>query len=648
MYMHLFLDIKGKTDHTVQLELHNFFKTDHHVIERDAVIWALEMYSKQRRHLRDLTVLKLLMTGCRDIKQVLELFHYSNALRESIYHYMLDMKVCLYFQQDLGVKFSMETWGKKDVDGITPLMRAMAVYERDHLMMLKDEEEKQKNSENEVDDMKEEGMMIESEISTQETMDEMKTNDEAVKFLEWILHQCCINNAQRLWLIYQCAQDGENVLDKTSGAVQRRLIEEVESMLSDKKDLDLDSLIPIWLFALKESDIDLAKRLLKLVKNDSDRLELVGCRNELGRSPILAAALSGDLKTFRFLENEFNVDLQRFIEERDHKGRTVMHYAVKSGSREMVKEVLSLYMDGPEEIQYADLMISALKDEMGSTPFSYFLRKNGSSEMTQYLMNRFDDKAREEQRMREAATSTTMKHSRKVTVAEKVPFAPKDYRSQSSVGSIKHNIDEKLTMLFAKSKNGEIPLIEEYAVEANMPMEIVSDYVYEFISSIKENEVQEDKVELMGYCLLFAAQREAMARMQLIIEKIGDNNDVLDRVLRIRNQSNHDALYRLVATGNVRQFSWLLSVVPDDHVCLYSESFLRGDTVFMRLLEMGQLSLAEKLLSKISDNAVKLNLIETKRFKRINGGGSALDIATMKKREPVIQWINEQIQEAKQ
>lgn len=292
-------------------------------------------------------------------------------------------------------------------------------------------------------------------------------------------------------------------------------------------------------------------------------------------------------------------------------------------------------------------MIETLKDEMGSTPFSYFLKENGSSEMTLYLLNRFDDKAREEQRMREAVTSASGAHGkRKVTVTEKSPFAAQEFRSQSSVGSVAQNIEDKLNVLFGKNKNGEIPLIEEYAASdgVHMPMDIVSDCVYEFISSIKE--VHRDNVEMVGCCLLFAVQRGAMARIKLIIDKIGKDQDMRDQVLSIRNLSNHDALYRLVATGNMRQFSWLLERVPNDHSCLYSRSLLRGDTTFMRLLEAGQLSLAERLLKKISDNAVKLKLLRTKRVKRIEGGGSALDIAKRKKIEPVIEWITEQMEEA--
>ena len=566
-----------RTEYSVPLNANNFFKRNQHVIERSAVIWALEVYSKQSKQQRDLSILKLLMKGCRDFKQLMNLFHYSNALNESIYHYSLTKEVCIYFEEELGVEFSIKMWGMQDSDGVTPLMRAMTLHENDQY------------------DTKENMTQIQSGMAGRTTINDIRTNDKAVDFLGWVLTKCCINDEQRLWLIYRTANNGESVLDKTSGAVQRYLINLVVSMLESEENLDLESLIPIWLFSLKKSNIDLAKRLLGLVKDDSDRLELVSCRNEFGWSPILTAALSGNVKTLRFIEDTFQVNLQNFIDHRDHRGRTVMHYAVRSGSREMVKELLTLYM---EETQYGDLMIAALKDENGNIPFSYFLKENGSPEMMLYLLNRFDDKQREEQRMRETVTSASGRYAnRKVTVTERAT-QQLEYRCQSSVGSLARNIDDKIAMLFAKSKNGEIPLIEEYAVDMDMQMGIVSDYVYEYISSIKT--VGYDNFEMVGYCLLFAAQRAEMTRMQLIIEKINGNDEMLREVLRIRNMSHHDALYRLVVTGKMRLFAWLLGEVPDDHECLFSQSLLRGDTTFMRLLEMGQMSeVTEALVSTL-------------------------------------------------
>jgi len=651
-----------KTDYGVPLDVNNYFKTDEQVISRDAVIWALEKYSQSDKHLRDLTVLKMLMEGCKDIKQVLKLFHYSNTLGESIYHYILTLEVCRYFESTLGVEFSKETWGKKDNAGSTPLMRAMTVYERDHRLLLEEDERKKKmekessrrtnasfmlkkygSSDTTNNEDSEEDIEMGRGRENEEIEHDVRTNDDAVEFLEWVL-KCCDNDAQRLWLIYQSADDGESVLDKISGAPRRFLIQQVLSILKrrkvEKQKVDLDSLMPIWLFALKEANTELAAKLLEMVPDDSYQLQLISGRHVNGGRTILAAALSGNIKILRFLDENFKDKLSRFIDESDMLGRTALHYAVKSGSREMVGEILKMYLDivdapgiASQQTSYSEL-IEGLRDDLGDTPFSYFLKENGSPEMCLYLLNRFDDKARKDQQMRDAATSATGRG--RVTITD-----IHDAQPQSSVGSLARNIDEKMGMLFSRNPNTrEIPLIEEYAAEMDMPMDIVSDFVYEYMVNL--HEVDMSTYEMVGYCLLFEVQREeSMARIQMIIEKV-KGSDMLDDVLQVRNQSNHDALYRLAATEKLREFAWFLDEVPNDHECLWTRSLHRGDTAFMRLLDAGQKTLAKKLLDKITNKEKRLMLITMRREKRIEGGGTALEIAIRKNIKPVIDWLTEE------
>jgi len=377
-----------------------------------------------------------------------------------------------------------------------------------------------------------------------------------------------------------------------------------------------------------------------MVPDDSYQLQLIAGRHVNGGRTILAAALSGNIKILRFLDENFKDKLSLFIDKRDMFRRTALHYAVKSGSREMVGEILKMYLDivdapgiASQQISYSEL-IERLEDDLGDTPFSYFLKENGSPEMCLYLLNRFDDKARKDQQMRDAATSATGRG--RVTITD-----IHDAQPQSSVGSLARNIDEKMGMLFSRNPNTrEIPLIEEYAAEMDMPMDIVSDFVYEYMVNLRE--VDMSTYEMVGYCLLFEVQREeSMARIQMIIEKVREWN-MLDDVLRVRNQSNHDALYRLAATEKLREFAWFLDEVPNDHECLWTRSLHRGDTAFMRLLDAGQKTLAKKLLDKITNKEKRLMLITMRREKRIEGGGTALEIAIRKNIKPVIDWLTEE------
>ena len=102
-----------------------------------------------------MSCVRQLVEGVDDKKQIL---NYSNARNESIYHYLRTMEVCQCFKKELGVSFNAKTWSMKDVDGITPFMKAMAAPGT-HLKM---------------------------------------------EFMEWILAECCKNDEERLKLIYQC------------------------------------------------------------------------------------------------------------------------------------------------------------------------------------------------------------------------------------------------------------------------------------------------------------------------------------------------------------------------------------------------------------------------------------------------------------
>ena len=75
-------------------------------------------------------------------------------------------------------------------------------------------------------------------------------------------------------------------------------------------------------------------------------------------------------------------------------------------------------------------------------------------------------------------------------------------------------------------------------------------------------------------------------------------------------------------------FEWFLDdVVPDDHPCLYSQSSFSGKTVFMMLVCDGKIKLADKLLSKITDNKKKLQLLNAKTLSGKHRHESVLELA---------------------
>merc|ERR1712190_45298 len=92
--------------------------------------------------------------------------------------------------------------------------------------------------------------------------------------------------------------------------------------------------------------------------------------------------------------------------------------------------------------------------------------------------------------------------------------------------------------LFHRNNIGEIPLVEDYAVpkrESLKYKDLVMSLIYEYITSIEK--VDESNVELMGCSLLYLAQSKPLklSWIKRILEKIGADQDILNRVLSARN-----------------------------------------------------------------------------------------------------------------
>ena len=168
-----------------------------------------------------------------------------------------------YFHKHYKLSFSVKTWGQKDVDGKTPFRYAI----------------------------------------------ESAGTRSVVKFIEWILEKHCKNNDERLKLIYQYDNEGRNVLDTVSGVKLNFILQFLKTTLESTKNskldsLDLDQLVPLYLYAIKGSNLALAKWTLDLLKNKADRKKLVNCSNECGFSSIFAAIQSGSIETLNFVLNQ--------------------------------------------------------------------------------------------------------------------------------------------------------------------------------------------------------------------------------------------------------------------------------------------------------------------------------------------------------
>lgn len=355
---------------------------------------------------------------------------------------------------------------------------------------------------------------------------------------------------------------------------------------------DLDKLKPLFLYSLVTSNLRLARWVLSLLKNVSERTKLLNCKGEMGVTTISAAIRARDIPTLKFLldQEEF---LQDLVFETDPKGVSSLHHAMKTGRLAIFKKVLSIYEDhGKGDLKS---LIFGTKDGGGYNPFALALKEGVHlGNLQKWILSRFGD-----------------------------------------------DVATKLKLLFSGGKNGDVPLIAGYqnSVSANT----AHDHIYEYFSKVEL--VSGDNAELAGHSLMFLARFSGtISTMKMIIEKVKKSEKVFHEVLNAANTSNNGILYKMMQYRRMIPFEWFLDdVVPDDHPCLYSQSSFSGKTVFMMLVYDGKIKLADKLLSKITDNKKKLQLLNAKTLPGKHRHESALEWAQRRNIKPIIQWLMDHI-----
>ena len=472
-------------------------------IQRNTLIIALQS--------KDVPMVKQLLENCDNIKTMLK---YKNAVEETIHHYLITQEMCEYFKT-MKVTFNFKSWSIKDVNGVTPFMKAL-----------------------------------------QGTGDRSK-----IEFIEWIFANCCKNTDEKLKLIYQYDNDGLMALDKVSGTVMHFLIHFVKSKVAYKSSKDLDKLIPLYLYSLRNNNLKMAKWTLSLLKNASDRKKLVNCNDEFGVNTVFAAIQSDSMEILNFVLNQNDFD-QMIVFNTDRGGRTSLHYAAKTTNISIFKEVLSIYQRN-EKGDFESFMFGT--DEEGNNSFTYAVKEGiDDPTVSTWILQQFDD-----------------------------------------------DINLKMKLLFARNKNGEVPLIENYSEVEEL--DIFMDCIYEFWSD-RTVVINEEKIDLAARSLMFLTRSDKTAwTMKIIVDAMKDDDMTMQKILSVRDTANNDILYKISQHRRWKILKWFLEdVVPNDHPCLFSRCKITGKTTFMRLVIDGKIDLAKLLLAKITDNVQKLQLMRTK------------------------------------
>ena len=536
------LMINKIVDRTVNYK--NWFNREEHEIRRNVVVEALGNVADSTDYYRETIRMPLVRELVESLDDIEALLQYENAAEESIYHYLITKEVCEYFQSMKVLTFNVKSWSIKDVNGRTPFMKALQV-----------------------------------------SGDRSK-----IAFIDWIFTNCCKNTEEKLKLVYQYDNDGVLALEKVSGTVLHFLIQFVKSKCTYKSMKDLDKLIPLYLYALKHSNLELAKWTLSLLKNAADRRKLVNCNDDLGLNTVFAAIKSSSMRTLKFVLNhkEFAENL---VFNTDQAGLSSLHYAMKTGNIGIFQEVLSMY-ERNEKGNFKTLIFNT-KDNAGNNPFALAIKEGvGFSSLRKWILNELGN----------------------------------DYVA-------------KMELLFSKNKSGEVPLIASY--QSSVELETAHDEIYEYFT--KKKIVNAGNAVLAGRALHFLAKFNAQSTMKMIIDAVEDEM-VLNKVLSVKNNTNISIIYRLQQYQRWNCLEWFLSeVVPNDHPCLFSPSKHSGNTALKQILQDKKIKIAEMLLTKITDNDKKQKLLNARTHAGSNGDESALDWAQKRNIKPMVQWLKEQI-----
>ena len=320
----------------------NWFNLNQHEIQRNVVIEALVAVGNQTDYLRESTRMPLVKEFVESLDDIEVLLQYENSIQESIYHYLITKEVCEYFKSLNVLTFNEESWNQKDINGVTPFMKALRV----------------------------------------------SGDRSRIALIDWIFANCCKNTEEKLKLIYQCDNDGDLALQYADGTVHHFLINFVKSKCSYKSATDLDKLIPLYLFSLRRNNLTLAKWALSLL-NATDRAKLVNCNNGLGLNTILAAIKSGNMCTLKFVLNQKEFT-QNSVFKSDHMGRSSLHYAMKTGKIDIFQEVLSIY-ERNEKGDFKTLMFNTM-DNSGNNPFALATKEGVRfHDLRKWIMDRFGD-----------------------------------------------------------------------------------------------------------------------------------------------------------------------------------------------------------------------------------------------------------------
>ena len=320
--------------------------------------------------------------------------------------------------------------------------------------------------------------------------------------------------------------------------------------------------------------------------------KLINCSNKNGLNTALVSCKGGKMISLQFLLSHDLFDANSIF-SRDKNDLNAIHYSCFTDSISICSTILTLYKEN-EDTNFSELMF--IRDKLGNIPVDYVIRKNpilNNCTLFKWIIkNCFND-------------------------IKDDPVGMKRRRVEMLFGNINYSKEVSLIEIMFRQNDMLITqCIKEYFDE----IEIISDY----------------DIEIVGHILMYLYNSN-WTLSKYIINKVNDDSQ-LCKILSVENSDKYNLLIYVCKDSSIDIINWLINIIPRDHPSLLSKESVYGKTALIYLIERALLNSAENLLNKISNQSLRLQLIQVKDYDK-----SILDDANQQNIPNRINWVQMQM-----
>ena len=148
---------------------------------------------------------------------------------------------------------------------------------------------------------------------------------------------------------------------------------------------------------------------------------------------------------------------------------------------------------------------------------------------------------------------------------------------------------------------------------------LITQCIKEYFDAIET--IPDHDIEIVGNILMYLYNSN-WTLSKYIVSKVTDDSQ-LCKILSVENSDKYNLLIYICKDSSIDIIDWIINIMPRDHPALLAKESVYGKTALIYLIERALLNSAESLLNKVSNQNLRLQLIQVKDY----DGKSILDDA---------------------